>query len=83
MLVNGISSTADSKKMAFSFVSDKFSGGFKICKCLCFMSYFVVNGIWTEFRALFVRALRLLLATQELAGSFVLPGLSINTELKI
>lgn len=83
MIVNGITSTVDSKKMAFSFVSNKFSGDFKICKCLCFYVLLWVNGIWVEFQALLVRTLRYLLATQVPVDSSVLLGLSINTELKI
>jgi len=42
-----------------------------------------VNGIWIEFQALLVRTIRHLLATQGPVGSFVLPGLSVNTKLKI
>jgi hypothetical protein len=60
--------------MTFSFVSNKFSEGFKICKCLCFYVLLMVNGIWLEFQALRVGTVRHVLATQGPVGSFVLQG---------
>jgi hypothetical protein len=83
MLVNGILLRADSKKVALSFVSNKFFGSFEICKCLCFCVLLWVNGIWIELQALLVTTIRHLLASQGPVGSFVLPGLSIHTKLKI